>query len=691
MIIEPTSVELAHTVRAPKPARRLHRPAWLGIRPEARAAARSASWRATKAAGGRLLYELVKGIPLRTAHLVRWFVLGMKGWIPLIAWVFAVGERDAMPSSAPKSQRKPGQAGAIGRRADRLAWIRAGVLVVPHVAGGIALHHYLGPGWQYVVFLPGVIATIIHGRIHDEKPPAPVVAPRARQDVTVESLNAGLRAIGILAKPTATNLQPDGVTLVRWPRQVGIGQEVVIDLPDSCGKSAADVINLRGRLAAHYASPLRQFVVEQGAHEAQVVIWQSETDPFGDRGKPHPLLARESASVFDWAPFGYDTRFRPYSVRMFGTHFLGGGQPESGKSSAARTLSATPIMDPYADLYVFDGKQGRDWVGVKPIATVFANGPIREQAKQLVDLLESLIGDGGEGERRAAALRDMPTEECPDNQLTPAMAAAGMHFKWLVVDEFHEHIADDRYGDRITELLIDYVKGYRFVGFGLLLVTQDVGGDLSDRFTSLRRVITSRFAMRVADWLASNMILGDQMNTRGYNAAEILPSQKGTGIFRGDMDGDGAADAIARTVRTYHLTGSEWDAICEQGIQLRGGAPQELPELDAGEPRYAQAGELYELLSRHAPDVLGAAGATDAHSMGMRLPIKTEKRKVNRRRVYDLGHVEVALGLTPGCLTADTSQDSGSPTAPPSHPCGTPITGPESPSESPLTPSGTED
>lgn len=85
----------------------------------------------------------------------------------------------------------------------------------------------------------------------------------------------------------------------------------------------------------------------------------------------------------------------------------------------------------------------------------------------------------------------------------------------------------------------------------------------------LRAVLGTRFALRVMDWRDSNIVLGEQMNTRGFDASMLLPSHKGVGILRPDGDTDTASDAVALTVRTYYMANPEWRAICSRGRSLR--------------------------------------------------------------------------------------------------------------------------
>ncbi|MGH3806231.1 MAG: cell division protein FtsK, partial [Pseudonocardiaceae bacterium] len=67
----------------------------------------------------------------------------------------------------------------------------------------------------------------------------------------------------------------------------------------------------------------------------------------------------------------------------------------------------------------------------------------------------------------------------------------------------------------------------------------------------------------------SNIVLGEQMNTRGYDASTLLPSHKGVGILRPDGDTDAGADVLAMTVRTYYMPNPQWRDICARGRALR--------------------------------------------------------------------------------------------------------------------------
>jgi S-DNA-T family DNA segregation ATPase FtsK/SpoIIIE len=74
------------------------------------------------------------------------------------------------------------------------------------------------------------------------------------------------------------------------------------------------------------------------------------------------------------------------------------------------------------------------------------------------------------------------------------------------------------------------------------------------------------------DWRDSNIILGEQMNTRGYDASTLLASHKGVGILRPDGETNQGTDVLAMTVRTYYMSNQDWQTICQRGRTLRDAA-----------------------------------------------------------------------------------------------------------------------
>jgi S-DNA-T family DNA segregation ATPase FtsK/SpoIIIE len=122
-------------------------------------------------------------------------------------------------------------------------------------------------------------------------------------------------------------------------------------------------------------------------------------------------------------------------------------------------------------------------------------------------------------------------------------------------------------GQYIGELLTWLAKKGPAAGIVLVLATQRP--DTKTIPSALRAVLGSRFALRVMDWRDSNIILGEQMNTRGWDSSRLLPSHKGVGILRPDGETAAGADVLAVMVRTDYMPNDDWACLCERGRALR--------------------------------------------------------------------------------------------------------------------------
>ena len=104
---------------------------------------------------------------------------------------------------------------------------------------------------------------------------------------------------------------------------------------------------------------------------------------------------------------------------------------------------------------------------------------------------------------------------------------------------------------------------------GVVVVLATQRPDAKTIPSGLRAVVGSRFALRVMDWRDSNIVLGEQMNTRGYDSSRLLASHKGVGILRPDGQTQAEAEVLALTVRTDYMPNQDWQTICQRGRALR--------------------------------------------------------------------------------------------------------------------------
>nr|WP_307849800.1 cell division protein FtsK [Qaidamihabitans albus] len=367
--------------------------------------------------------------------------------------------------------------------------------------------------------------------------------------------------------------------LVERATRVGDGWAVTVDLPAT--RKAADVVKNREALASALAVDEIQLIVERvrgnGGHAGRVSMWVADEDPYATPPLRSPLLGVRQWDAWRAVPFGRDARDRRIDLPLVWTSLLVGAIPRQGKTFATRLAAAGLILDPYTRLYVADFKAGKDWMAAEQVAHRFLSGDDAEHVLALKDWLVELVS---EVQSRYRRMRELDDEICPESKITPAIsrdASLNMPVTAIFIDEVQVPLEDrtpvDVQGKKLTageyigDLLTWLAKKAPAAGIVLVLATQRP--DSKTIPSGLRAVLGSRFALRVMDWRDSNIVLGEQMNTRGYDSSRLLPSHKGVGILRPDGETQAGADVLAMIVRTYYMPGEDWLEICRRGRGLR--------------------------------------------------------------------------------------------------------------------------
>ncbi|MFC0105638.1 cell division protein FtsK [Kibdelosporangium aridum] len=370
----------------------------------------------------------------------------------------------------------------------------------------------------------------------------------------------------------------ESLRLVERASRVGDGWSITVDLPAT--RKADDVIKHRDALASALAVDEVQLIVERvrgrGGHAGRVFLWVADEDPYAGPPLRTPLLDVEYWDAWQPVPFGRDARNRRIDLPLVWTSLLVGAIPRQGKTFATRLAAAGLILDPCTRLYVFDGKGGKDWDAAEQVAHRFVCGDELEHVQLVRDYLVELAA---EVQSRYARMGTLDDEICPESKITPGISRdtnLRMPITAVVIDEvqvFLENPTRQDVGGKkttigayIADLLTYLVRKGPAAGIVVILATQRP--DSNTIPSRLRAVLGSRFALRVMDWRDSNIVLGEQMNTRGYDASTLLPSHKGVGILRPDGETAGA-DMLATTVRTFYMPNTEWRTICARGRALR--------------------------------------------------------------------------------------------------------------------------
>ncbi|WP_232376814.1 FtsK/SpoIIIE domain-containing protein [Amycolatopsis aidingensis] len=432
-------------------------------------------------------------------------------------------------------------------------------------------------GWRPLWITGGVasVALAILGRRKDGSPgrKAVLAGPRSLTwTMDPQVLVDAFRDAKLIGKD-------ESLRLVERAHREGDGWAVTVDLPAT--RKAADVVKNREALASALAVDEIQLMAERvrgrGGHAGRVALWVADADPYDKPPMRTPLLGVEQWDAWRPVPFGRDARDRRIDVPLVWTSLLVGAIPRQGKTVATRTAAAGMILDPHTRVYVADFKGGKDWMAAAQVAHRFLSGDDTDHVLALLDWLVELVA---EVQGRYRRMRELDDTICPESKITPQMSrdpALGMPITPVFIDEVQVPLEDRTpvqvqgkkvpAGEYIGELLTWLAKKAPAAGIVLVLATQRP--DSKTIPSGLRAVLGSRFALRVMDWRDSNIILGEQMNTRGFDSSRLLPSHKGVGILRPDGETEAGADVLALMVRTYLMTGADWHALCHHGRALR--------------------------------------------------------------------------------------------------------------------------
>ncbi|GAA0514115.1 hypothetical protein GCM10011581_36790 [Saccharopolyspora subtropica] len=468
--------------------------------------------------------------------------------------------------------------------ADKFTEIRALTLFRWKVTGIVAMATAAAATVSYVVYGGrvlwiaagiGSVVLAVFGRRKDGAPGRkPVLAgPRALTwTMDPQVLVDAFRDAKLIGKD-------ETLRLVERAAHDGAGWAVTVDLPAT--RKAADVIRHREALASALAVDELQLIVERvrgrGGHAGRVFLWVADEAPYSGPPLRFPLLDAECWDAWRPIPFGRDARNRRIDLPVVWTSLIVGAIPRQGKTCATRLPAAGLILDPCTQLYVFDGKGGKDWKAAEAVAHRYVCGDEQEHAEAVRDYLVELVA---EVQARFSRMSTLDDEICPESKITPQISRdrdLGMPITAVIIDEVQVYLENPTrleiegkrttLGAYLADLLTYLARKGPAVGIVVILATQRP--DSNTIPSRLRAVLGSRFALRVMDWRDSNIVLGEQMNTRGFDASTLLPSHKGVGILRPDGDTDAGADTVAVTVRTFYMDNGEWRTICERGRALR--------------------------------------------------------------------------------------------------------------------------
>ncbi|WP_462203212.1 cell division protein FtsK, partial [Frankia sp. CcWB3] len=388
---------------------------------------------------------------------------------------------------------------------------------------------------------------------------SPAVVPTRVGRLTADIVVRALGALGI-AEINKARREGGGITFPSPIMRDGPGWRAEVDLP--YGVTVSDVLERRERLASGLRRPIGCVWPEAGhdAHAGRLVLWVGDQDMSKAPAAAWPLTRRGVTDVFAPVPFGSDPRGRPVSILLSENNVLVGSLPGAGKTSAVRVLMLGCALDPTCELWVFNLKGTADLDAAEKVAARYASG-LDDSTMEIV--LEALRDLRAEIVRRAAAIKRLPKDLCPDGKVTRQIAGLrsyGLHPLVAIVDECQNLFAHPAYGKEAGELATDIIKLGRALGVILILATQRP--DAASLPTGVSSNVSIRFCLRVMGQVENDMILGTSMYKNGIQATTLRPSDKGIGYLVGASD-----DPMI--VRCAYIDAPIADEIAERAREAR--------------------------------------------------------------------------------------------------------------------------
>ena len=389
------------------------------------------------------------------------------------------------------------------------------------------------PAWQeapaWAVLAVAGVAFL--GRVGSDRgqivPPVTVVMPNT------------LTEASIIEAAAASEYGPVRV-LPPGPRRDGHGTSWTIVLPP--GKKHYEHVE---KTAAVFAANLGrdgnmldvQRVPGQGL---AVDCWLADVDPMTLPPPAWPLM--EGGDLHWGAPWtlGWTLRGEPVDVHSVDAHILVGSQPRKGKTTVLRAFALAHILDPRAELAIFNLGGTEDYAGFKPFASVY-----RTDAQATDACMAYLDGLEPERARRMRVLSGLGLSRLE------ARAVGQVRPLLVIIDEVHRLTTHPTHGGpdgpavkQLRLLMQECAKA----GIRFLFATQRPDSTVMP--PQIRDLCGVRVALKVATWQNSQAILSGDSQATGLDAS-TLTGRRGEAMVRVDADD---ADPVSTRLRIAPAT-----------------------------------------------------------------------------------------------------------------------------------------
>ncbi|GGP05456.1 cell division protein FtsK [Nonomuraea glycinis] len=553
----PTAADWRTALEAKARSRQPIVPLWLRSRAEAIETVRWISLHYLHVAGYQVSRVPLYGGRL-TARAPRGFLRLVGG---VIKWTFDLEGEPVRLAAVQKAD--PEAYLKLSRQRDTRVRLRTLVsitaLVTLLIAGFIVADQTNPVQWMTLAI---AIATLgILGKPADRPLINRAVVPSTVEKLTSDIVIRSLTVLGIAGINQAIAKNPkDAIRFVAPITRDGPGWRADIDLP--YGVTVADVMDKRDRMASALRRPLGCIWPEGDStiHEGRLILWVGDKD-LSKTVVKSPLLKASSHDLFKGIPFGCDPRGRAVAVPVVEQNILIGSQPGQGKTASVRVLASGAALDPSAELWIHELKGTGDLDPHEQNCHRYVSGIEDEAIGYAADSLMLLRK---EVMRRAAALKALPPDLCPDKKVTRQIAdkrSLGLHPLVAIFDECQNLFAHAEYGDKAGEDAEFIIKLGRALGVILVLATQRPDKDSLP--TGISANVTIRFCLRVAGQLENDMILGTSAYKNGIRATVFQPKvDAGIGYLLG-------ATPMPKVVRTAYLDTPATQRIADRAHALR--------------------------------------------------------------------------------------------------------------------------
>lgn len=387
-----------------------------------------------------------------------------------------------------------------------------------------------------------------------------VISPAAER-ITPDVITRALGSLGLAGITAALRPNGEGIQFIApGVGRDGPGWRAELDLP--YGVTVTEVMDRRDKLASGLRRPLACVwpVPAPNAHAGRMLLHILDQPMRDTKPVAWPLAAKGTADLFRPAPFAVDQRGKPVPVLLMYASVLIGSKPRMGKTMGIRLLTLYAALHVTAELRVWELKGTGDLSAAEHVAYSYGSGA---DDGTLQACLADVREVAAELDRRAAVIRGLPKDICPENQVTPELAAKrglGLHPLVLVISECQEAFGNQQLGKDFDRLVSAIVKRGPALGVIALLDTQRPDADSLPG--GIRANIGVRFALRLMDQTSNDMVLPTSSYKNGLRATDFAEADKGIGWLLGAADDPQIA-------RTYYCDAVQADAIARRARRIR--------------------------------------------------------------------------------------------------------------------------